>query len=324
MTGGVPELSSRTRVDPFDQVGRLRLPLRLADFSRRGFRLDRPAKRATLENHARHFLGGFNLAVRHWRDPHPVLSAVTPYERGFAYEGAAMQAALRDVLTAGRAGALSRLLGGMGDRYVHLIHVGYGWAFVPLSVSLRVPLPVPRPATPLLRWLALDGAGFAEAYFGGLRSLYRRCRGRSGAAWQARVSGCGRALWFLESADVDGVTRAVELAAPPSRPWLWSGIGLAACYAGSADESEVDDLVAASGRHWPHFGQGVVFAVAARSLSGIVPPHSERMCRHLFGVAPDEAKAWTDEAAKGLTGSVNVSAYSEWRSRLRARVARQK
>jgi hypothetical protein len=240
MACGVTKLSSRGHLDQLDQVGRLRLPLRLADFSRRGFRVDRPAKRVALENHARHFLAGFNLAVVRWRDPHPALGAVTAYERGFAYEGAAMHAALRDVLTGGRTDALSRLLAGPGSRYVHLIHVGYGWAFTPL----RLPLPVPRPATPLLTWCA--------------------------------------------------------------------------------DEREIDTLVESSAGHWPHFGQGVLFAAAARCRAGIVPPHTERICHQLFGKSPREVSTWTDEAASGLTQSSDVSAYSEWRSRLRARIARRK
>ncbi len=257
--------------------------------------------------------------MEHWRDPHPALASIAAYERGFAYEGAAMHAAIRDVLTAGRAAALARLLDGVGDGYVHLIHVGYGWAFTPT----RLPLPTPRPATPLLRWLALDGAGFAETFFGGRRSMYRRCRGRATGAWQARVAGCGRALWFLESADVGGVTDAIGRAAESARPWLWSGIGLAACYAGGADEAEVDDLVSASAEYWPHVAQGALFAVAARCRAGIVPPHTERVCRQLFEVAPAEAAEWTDQAARGLTESADVSAYVEWRSRLRAKITRQ-
>jgi hypothetical protein len=129
-------------------------------------------------------------------------------------------------------------------------------------------------------------------------------------------------LWFLESADVEGVTSVIERAAPPARPWLWSGVGLAAGYAGCAAEPEIDDLVLASAEYWPHLAQGALFAVAARCRAGIVPPHTERMCRQLFGVAPAEASIWTDEAARGLTDSTDVSAYSEWRSRLRARITR--
>ncbi|WP_433873672.1 DUF1702 family protein [Saccharopolyspora sp. CA-218241] len=300
-------------------VGRIGLPLDLADFEKRRFRLDRPEWREVLEGHAAHFLHGFNIAVRQWRDPHSALGALPVEERGFAYEGAAMHAALRDVLTAGRAHARARLLAGPGQDYTHLIHVGCGWALVPL----RVPLPVPIPPTPLLRWLALDGAGFAETYFGGLAALRRRCRAGSSLRWQSRVAGCGRALWFAESADVDGVAAVIAEAPAPARPHLWSGIGLASCYAGCADESALDGLRAASGPHAAHYGQGALFAIAARQRSGIVPEHTRRAAEHLFGADPTEAAGWTDEAAVGLVSSTDIAAYGEWKARLR-RVAEQR
>jgi enediyne biosynthesis protein E3 len=243
------------------------------------------------------------------------LAAIPEQERGFAYEGAGMQAAIRDVVTAGRARAFARLLAGPGDGYVHLMHVGYGWAFA------RVRLPVPIPATPLLRWLALDGVGFARTYFGGLGGLRRECSGRRSHRWPVRVAGCGRALWFVECADIDGILEVISGVAEPARAELWAGIGLACGYAGCVDARGVDRLVAASARHWPRFGQGALFAITARQRAGIVPAYTERMCRQLFDVEPAEAARWTDEAAQGLTESSDVSAYTEWRSRLRSRIA---
>ncbi len=293
-----------------------RLPHRLSDFRERGFRLDRPEHRFQLERHADSFVTGFNLAVRHWRDPHAELSQIPEYERGFAYEGAAMHAALRDLTTLGSANALTRLLAGAGNDYVHLIHVGVGWALVPL----RIPLPVRLPSTPLFRWLALDGAGFAETFFGGRSAMQRRCIGKPTEQWQARVAGCGRALWFVESADTRGVSAAIEESPAEAQPHLWSGVGLAATYAGCVETSDLDDLAVAAGSHWQYFAQGVLFAAAARQRARIVPPHTSLVCRHVFGVDPEVASEWTDLAAKGLDTSTQVSAYSEWKARLRNRL----
>jgi len=294
-----------------------RLPLGLADFSRRSFRIDRPAARAELEGHARSFLAGFNVAVTHWRAPHGVLAEFPEFERGFAYEGAAMHAALRDLATCGRAAAFRRLFNGPGNHYVHLIHVGYGWSLAPL----RIPLPVRMPSTPLLRWLALDGAGFAETYFGGVAALRRRCRRRPTLAWETRVAGSGRALWFAESADVAGVAETIESTVPAARPHLWSGIGLASFYAGCAGEDKLGELVVASGPHWPYFAQGAMFAVAARYRAQAVPPHTECACRYLFRAEPAVVSKWTDTAARGLNDSAHVAAYTEWKSRLRRTAA---
>lgn len=310
--------TAHRRHAPVPARHRLGLPRSLADFERRRFRLDRPAERAVLEGHARAFLDGFDLAARHWRDPHTALSAVPAPERGFAYEGAGMHAAVRDTMTAGRAGALGRLLDGPGQGYVHLVHVGYGWA----PALLRLPLPVPLPPTPLLRWLALDGAGFAETFFGGRAALrHRTASRRTGQRWAARVAGCGRALWFLESAHVEGVVREVAAAPPAARPHLWSGVGLAATYAGCAGPDEVTALLTAAGLHGDHVRQGVMFGVTARTRSGVVPAHTSEVAWTALGAAPEEIGRWTDEAAAGLVDHRHVEAYDTWKARLRAKAA---
>jgi enediyne biosynthesis protein E3 len=291
----------------------VRLPLDMADFGRRGFRTDLPAARACLETHARAFLTGFNIASAHWRDPHAALAAVPDEERGFSYEGAGMFARMRDVATLGRAKAFDRLLAGPGAGYSHLVHVGAGWSFA----VLRMRLPVPLPHTPLLRWLALDGAGFAEAYFGGLRVLGRRCRGAIGQSDEVRLAGCGRALWFIESADPAGVARVIFGAPPAARPALWSGVGLACGYAGAIDDAGRARLIELSGPHRSHCAQGVVFAAGARVRSGIVPEHTRRICEQLLGVTAEHAAAWTDTASEGLTSSRHIDAYLDWKARLR-------
>ncbi|MEH1014698.1 DUF1702 family protein [Micromonospora sp. CPCC 206060] len=295
---------------------RLPLPMRMADFQRRGFRLDRPASRAILEQHAHSFLTGFNLAALHWRDRHDVLAEVPDPERGFAYEGAAMFASQLDLCTAGRARAVEKLLAGPGDRYIHLIHVGAGWTLAPMR------LPLPRlPRAPLMRWLALDGAGFGETFFGGLPALRRRARRPASDRWAATVAGSGRALWFVESADVDGIATVINDQPPAARPHLWSGVGLACGYAGAVNGDEIDRLPALAAGYLPHLRQGVTFAVGARARSGIVPPHTEDVCRRLLGTDVHTVHRWTTETSRDLESSPHLAAYLEWKSRLRALVA---
>jgi enediyne biosynthesis protein E3 len=296
----------------------VRLPMSLANFDRRGFRLDRPVARGVLERHACSFLHGFNLAAERWAAPHEELHDQVPEaERGFAYEGAGMYAALLDLVTAGRAHALRRLLDGPGDRYTHLIHVGAGWLFTPLRVTA-----VPRlPEEPLLRWLALDGAGFGEVYFGGLRALGRRAAARPGPHWQTRVAGCGRALWFVESADPDGIADVIDRAAAPARSHLWAGVGLAVTYAGGADDDALDRLAAHAEPHYDHFGQGVVFGATARHRSGTVPAHTARAAARFLGAPVDSAAHWSETTAADLRATTDVHAYLRWTDRLRGLVA---
>lgn len=295
----------------------LRLPPGMADFSRRGFRTDSPEQRAILEGHARNFLAGFNIAVGRWRDPHDALATIADEERGFAYEGAGMFAGLLDLGTAGRAGALRRLLAGPGDGYAHLVHVGAGWLFT----VAQVPAVVRMPSTPLLRWLALDGSGFGEAYFGGTRALLRRALRRPSPVWQARLAGCGRALWFIESARPDGVADVIGRTPAQARPHLWCGVGLAAAYAGAVDDAGRVLLAELAGEHRLHLLQGVVFAAGARVRAGIVPAHTRTACAQLIGVTAEEAAGWTDETSADLAAAGDVHAYLEWKARLRNRIA---
>lgn len=293
----------------------LRLPMSMADFGKRGFRTDRPAARAVLEKHARSFLTGFNIGAAYWRSPHEQLHTGVPdAERGFAYEGAGMFAGLLDFASAGRAGALRRLLDGPGDAYVHLVHVGAGWLATPARVTAMPWLP----RTPLLRWLAVDGSGFGEVFFGGLRALYRRAAREPGPLWEARLAGCGRALWFAESASPAGVADVIGRAAAPARPHLWAGVGLAVTYAGAADEQAFDELEAAARPHYPHFAQGVVFGAAARHRSGIVPPHTTRSAQRFLGVDPVVAAEWSEAAAHDLAATDDVASFLRWKRELRA------
>ena len=293
--------------------------MHMADFTRRKFRVGPAERRSILEEHARSFLGGFNLAAAKWRNVHDVLGAVIETERGFAYEGAGMYAAIRDLTMFHSGRSLDRLLSGPGQRYVHLIHTGAGWIWS----ATRLPLPVPLPRTPLLRWLALDGAGFGETFFGGLRTLRRRVRRPETPVWPVRVAGCGRALWFVLCADPEAIGAEISAAPESARGWLFSGAGLAAGYAGAVSAAGLDRLADSAGEHWAHFAQGVVFATAARARAGIVPAHTELACRQVLGAGSDQAVGWAEIAADGLAADRSVGAYLEWKERIRELVVRR-
>lgn len=296
------------------------LPLSMADFERRRFRLDRPEHRRRLEEHARSFLHGANLAVDHWRDPHDALATVPEIERGFAYEGAAMYAAGRDAITGGRARAVTRLASGPGDGYIHLIHVGTGW----FPALTRLPMRLGLTSSPLLRWLALDGAGFARAFFARPRALERMCRtepdGTHVSTWRARMSGVGRALWFVESAHPDSIADRLSTLPPRVRGPLWAGVGLASAYAGALTESDAAALLHRSRDHRSDLLQGVAFGVAARHRSGIVPSFTSDASQYLLGTHPEDVAGWTSAAAEGLDAD-DVITYELWRTRLRELVA---
>lgn len=298
---------------------------RMADFAVRGFAMHRPESRRLLERHARSFLHGFNTSVTapSAGDAREVLSGddANAEDRGFAFEGAAMACALFDTLSVSGGRRLHELLDGAGTGYPHLIHVGAGWALA----RVRLPGAFARlRLDPLLRWLALDGWGFSRGFFGGRRML-RRVTTRSRAlspAGQIRCQGLGRSLWFIESADPERIITTIGAAHSGRRAHLWSGIGLAAAYAGGATDAELGTLLHACGPYRAHLAQGAAFAAEARRRSGLIPVHTRSAVRTLAGVPAEEAADWTHRAAARLRGDGSIGDYLAWRTGIRAEAER--
>lgn len=298
------------------------LPAQLADFQRRGFRAGRPAARELLELRARSFLHGYNTARRQGiAGLDAALDLVAPVNRGFAYEGAGFAAAsadLRPTLLTRRGSRLVQLLALAGDRFPHLIHVGAGWFGLLAPVTL-----VPRraPLDPLLRWLAVDGAGFARAFLRGQRWINRRAAEPYSADPVRSVlyQGIGRALWFVECADVSAIRARIQTFPLPAHPELWAGVGLAVCYAGGADEPSLTELAGLTGRTRTALAQGAAFAAGARALGQHVPAHTRTAVQALAGVPVETATGWTFEAAlPASTKDGTATAYRNWQTAIRA------
>lgn len=289
------------------------------DFGFRRFRLRPGPARQRLESSARAFLDGVNATVAHAK-----LEVITerieqlePQWRGFAYEGAGMGCALLDLMTLSRGRRSAALLEKVGTTYPHLVHIGMGWAHARLRIRPWWGLPV---GDPLLRWLGWDGFGFHQGFFHSDATIGRGRleRGLLPEQRSIRDQGLGRALWFHECADPDGVAPRIECFPRHRRADLWSGIGLAATYAGGADSAELERLTGLAAEHAADLAQGSAFACAARRVSGIVPEHVEQAAGALTGASVLEASAWTDRALSELGPNPHSTAhYERWRSGIR-------
>ncbi|WP_406631186.1 DUF1702 family protein [Amycolatopsis sp. WGS_07] len=296
----------------------LRQDLRQADFGRRRFRLRPGPAREVLEASGRAFLIGLNASVEPASDAlGRQVSALEPELRGFAFEGAGMGCALLDLLLPVRRGRVAALLRGPAADYPHLVHVGIGWAYARLRLRPFFRAPA---VDPLLRWLAWDGFGFHQGFFHTDRVVgrHRVEPGLSDGARGIRDQGLGRALWFCECADPDGVALRIAEFPAERHADLWSGIGLAATYAGGADAGELARLADLSGPFRAHLAQGCAFACAARRVSGIVPAHTDKAAEVLAGAGTDVAAEWTDRALAALGAHPSTLAhYQRWRAEIR-------
>jgi hypothetical protein len=294
----------------------------------RGFHVKNAAAADRLETVGRSFLDGYAAAAEARRPAaaEPVLRNVPAEFRGFAYEGAAMALAMRDGLPGGGRRHVADFLAGPAERHVYMVYVGVGWAMARLP---RMRWSTLYDQDRLLRWLILDGYGFHQAYFHTGRYVLGQARERlgwpvDGPGWYARRcvdQGIGRAVWFVAGTDPRRVVETFARFPQERRADLYAGAGLAAAYAGGADEAELTWFADASGEYRAHLAQGAAFAAAARLRAGLVVPHNELAVRVLCGRSVAEASAVCDESRVGLVDEAGYPAYERWRQRIRSRLA---
>jgi hypothetical protein len=259
------------------------------------------------------------------------LDDVPRAERGFAFEGAAMGLALLDLLSPWSRGRLRAFLDGPGAPHVYMVHVGAGWALAQLGRSVDGFL---ARLDPVLRWLVVDGYGFHAGYFRWTRYVAQQARAEAlrGYALRAFDQGLGRSLWFVEGADAGRIAGRISLFAESRRPDLWSGVGLAASYAGGRGTPDLQALRAAAWPHQPHLAQGAAFAAKARERAGNPVAHTAWACQVLCGVSASEAARAADAALAaaladrcggemGPVAAGDEPVYEVWRRETRARLA---
>lgn len=283
----------------------------------RGFHYKDSQARDRLETIGRSFLDGYGAAAgaRNIADAEEELERVAAPFKGFAYEGAAMGFAIRDALPVGGGRFVKRFLRGRADAHIYMAYVGIGWAMARLPRFRWSKLYAPDP---LLRWLMFDGYGFHQAYFKTRKYVHEQDVEAGFHGYPSKVidQGIGRAMWFVGGADARVVT--AMLAKFPKRrlPDLYAGAGLAATYAGGAQEDELRYFRDHAGEYRPQLAQGSAFAAGARVRAGLVVPHNEIATQVFCGMSPEQAKKVTDEALVGLPDDGRVPAFEVWRERI--------
>jgi hypothetical protein len=302
----------------------------LADvsFAGRGFPAGRSAATRKLEAIPQAVVCGFEWGIEaldQW-ELERRLSLTDPEVQGFAYEGATMACVVRDAMAGGRGTRTLGLLQGEGKRHIFLNYIGIGFAMA------RLPRPLWKKVLPELTgpeyypemsWLAVDGLGFDRAYFDTERWVDRQqlpapypWAGHPDYFARAFDQGIGRALWFIHGARADEVAAAVGRFAARRRPDLWSGVGLAATFAGAGDPEDLAALREAAGEHRGELAQGAAFAAKARHHSGTVPEHTRAATLALTSRSVEEVAVIADDCA-ATTGEDGEPAYEIWRRRVR-------
>jgi len=277
-------------------------------FSRRGFHAGYYGIRERLERIGSVFLQGYHIALRNsrWSESVRELEDIPLDFRGFAYEGASMAIALTCAMVPGRWPRFAEWCNGPAERHLYMAYVGGGWA------AARVPWlrshieERAHKLDTLLGALVINGYGFHQGYFN------RSTRGMTAQGRRVFDEGFGRSLWFRECGDVERITGAIGTLAVSRRPDLWSGVGLAATYAGRASETDLIKLRSAAGSFVKNVTQGCAFAAKARQRAGNITEYTESACGILCHSTAAEAAAVTDRAME-MERARAVPDYLRWR-----------
>jgi hypothetical protein len=271
--------------------------------------------RTRLEQVGAAFLGGYHSALEFpVGELAGVLHGVDEELRGFAFEGAAMGLALLDWLTPWRASRLSQFLRGAGEVHTYMVHVGVGWLWARLP-GLR---PGKRCLNPLLSWLAFDGWGFHEGFFHWPSYIDGQPVPRRLKGYERRVfdQGLGRSFWFVNGGDPALIAATINKFSTERRGDLWSGVGLAATYAGCLDEPVLRQLRQFAGDFQPQLAQGCAFAAKARQRAGNLTEYTELATRMLANMNVHNAACLCDTTLENLPSSGPIAPYEVWRQRL--------
>ncbi|MFJ6195021.1 DUF1702 family protein [Micromonospora sp. NPDC092111] len=307
--------------------------LREVTFERRGFPGASSSATSRLEAIPQAVICGFEWGIDA-RDQWEVerrLSLIEPEQRGFAYEGATMAFTVLDAMRGGRGHRTRDLLLGPGQPHIFLAYIGIGFAMAKLPRTLWkriVPDLAGTPYHPTMSWLAVDGYGFDLAFFKTGRWVDEQrvpapypFQGCPHYFTRAVDQGIGRALWFIHSGRVPDVAAAVGRFATERQADLWSGVGLAATFAGGCAPTDLATLRRLAGPRWTEVALGSVFAAKARHYSGTVPPHTETAIAALAGLTVEGAAVLADDVAVAEHDAGATPAYEHWRQRIRTAVA---
>ena len=290
----------------------------------RGFHVKSPEARDLLETVGEMFLTGYAYAAeaRTPAEAEAGREELPPRWRGFAYEGAGMACAILDATPLASGRKVAGLLAGRGEAQVYLVYVGVGWAMARLPRFLWSRMHTPDP---LLRYLALDGYGFHQAYFRTAQYVHGQYQDphfpwpvEAPAGYANRVidQGIGRAMWFVGGTDVEVVADMIAKFPEHRRGDLYAGAGLAATYACGAEERELLAFRDRAGAYRPQLAQGAAFAAEARVRPGLVIPATGISTRVFCGTTPERAARVSNDARPGLPIQGDVPAYEVWRRRV--------
>lgn len=293
------------------------IPENVTDFRSRGYRAASDAIRHRLEEVCGSFVAGYHFALESGSvgELEASLDQVQAERRGFAFEGAAMGLALLEIISPWQSNRIESFLAGPGDAHAYMIHVGTGWIWARFPFGFRRRF---KKLDPLLGWLAFDGWGFHEGFFHRQKYVAGQPAPKRLSGYERRAfdQGLGRSFWFINGGDIEVIAQTIANFSSHRRSDLWSGIGLAATYAGMTSERSLVELRVTSGSFSPQLAQGAAFAAKARQRAGNVTDYTDLATGILCGISALDAARLCDQTVENLPEQADWPAFEIWRQRI--------
>jgi len=247
------------------------------------------------------------------------LDSVDPDFLGFAVEGAGMGLTLLDRRSPVEPSRLRRLQKGRWLRFVPLAYAGAGLGLAELGQAV---IPYVEDEKVLTAWFAIDGYAFHLTLLAPEDHLDGQAvpPELSGPAAMVFDQGVARCIWFNAAAEPGAIGAIVGRFPPQRQADLWSGVGLAATYAGGLDPDGLAELRKLSGPHAAMLASGSVFASWLRVLGENEVPGNRTACQALTGMTIDEAAELCLVERRATSGE-SIEDFLGWHGRVRQALA---
>jgi hypothetical protein len=241
-----------------------------ANFTSRKFEEGFEAQKR-LEFVAKTVVNGYNTAVENGLndDLRAITKSKTKELSGFFHEGIGMGLYALDIFSIQKKNRFWKYIDEKEKKHEYMSYIGAGLTCGVFNASFKK---VIDKGCPMSACLVIDGVGFYYAMFKTKKTLQKFYIPKSiknNSFYLERYdNGIGRALWFYNSGEPERIQKTISTFSEERRPAIWSGIGLAAAYAGGVSLAKIKRLKELSEKHSLMLGQGVLLAAHTRYTAG--------------------------------------------------------
>lgn len=295
-------------------TGLLKIPYSEVQVTQRKFQVSDPVFSLHIETIGSVFLDGYHAQLDS-KNPEELIQSLSKSIDndflGFAFEGSAMSAYIIDFLNIFNKTKTINLFNNLIiNSYEYLLYVGIGWAIARLPFKRKL---LSQHINHFLYPLIIDGIGFHQGYFYTKSTTQYQYIPNYIISndYAAFDQGVGRSLWFSYGGHALSIANAINKFHWSRQANLWTGIGLAATYAGGNLKSIVE-LCYLSKHYRANLALGSAFASKARHRSNSINYDAEYACSIFCNSTIDEAADITDFY---LAKSQNTNYYN-WQYKL--------